>query len=100
MMILKAYQYKLLPTLDQRETFAQWAGCCRYIYNLALEQRKINWKQFRLSMSYEKQCNELTHLKKHSEVEWLRSAPSQCLQQSLKDLDRAFKRFFTGVGSC
>ncbi|PLY15654.1 MAG: transposase, partial [Sedimenticola sp.] len=27
-------------------------------------------------------------------TEWLKASPSQCLQQTLKDLERAYKNFF------
>lgn len=97
MQVKKAYRYKLILTQDQFETFCQWAGSCRYVYNLGLEHRKLNWENFKVSQSYASQCEELTQLKKEKEVEWLKQVPSQCLQQSLKNLDRAYQNFFNGV---
>jgi len=97
MVICKSYQYKLLPTKDQAQMFAQWAGSCRYLFNLGLEHRKINWDSFQVSQTYASQCKELTQLKKEEEVQWLKDVPSQCLQQSLRRLDRAFQNFFEGL---
>jgi putative transposase len=34
--------------------------------------------------------------KNEESLSWLKEAPSQCLQQSLRDLDKAFRNFFTG----
>jgi putative transposase len=40
----------------------------------------------------------LTELKKNSEHIWLKDADAQVLQQSLKNLDKAYKNFFNGRG--
>jgi putative transposase len=97
MLLIKSYRYKLCFTDKQKEEFSQWAGACRYLYNLALEQRNLNWDQWRISISYAQQCKDLTQLKKEAEVSWFKEVPSQCLQQCLKNLDTAFQRFFEGV---
>ena len=39
-MILRGFRYKLRPTGDQEAMFRQFAGVCRLVYNLALEQRR------------------------------------------------------------
>lgn len=36
----------------------------------------------------------ITDLKKYQEYEWLKKSDSIALQQSLRDLDNAFQRFF------
>jgi Helix-turn-helix domain len=38
MFLHRASQYKLEPTDEQAAAFAQWAGACRHVYNLALCQ--------------------------------------------------------------
>ena len=50
-------------------------------------------------MSYATLCEHLARWKADPETEWLRGAPSQSLQQALKDLDRAFQNFFAGRAS-
>jgi putative transposase len=47
-------------------------------------------------LSYQDTTARLATLKHSPEYEWLREADSQVLQQSLKDLDRAFRNFFDG----
>ncbi|MFW7270224.1 RNA-guided endonuclease InsQ/TnpB family protein [Gluconacetobacter sp. Hr-1-5] len=94
----KANTYRLYPDGEQREALAQIAGACRSVYNLALEQRRDWWQRHKdrtgRSISFAGQCRELTELRR--EVDWLREAPSQVLQQALRDLDRAYQNFFSG----
>ncbi len=45
-------------------------------------------------MSYVDQANFLPEMKKCGGFEWLKETPTQLLQQSLKDLEGAFKNFF------
>ncbi|MDM3591433.1 RNA-guided endonuclease InsQ/TnpB family protein, partial [Proteus mirabilis] len=43
---------------------------------------------------YTKMASWLIEWKSDTETQWLKEAPSQPLQQSLKDLERAYKNFF------
>jgi len=94
-----AYKYKLVPSGAQAETFARWAGSCRFVYNLGLEHRIFSWEQYRRSVNYYDQANELKEMKKVEGFEWLKETPAQCFQQAFKDLDKAFKSFWqSGFG--
>ena len=94
----RTYRYRLLPTEDQRASLAQTAGACRFVYNLALEQRRDWWRQYRAntghSFTYFSQSYELTALR--AQVDWLAAAPCDALAAALRDLDRAFAAFFAG----
>jgi len=69
------------------------------LYNLALEHRVLSWNQYRKSFNYYDQANELKNLKIVEGFEWIKDSPAQILQQSLKDLDKAFKSFWrSGFG--
>lgn len=92
MLILKAYRYRSEPNSFQREAFEQYAGCCRFVWNWALDQRRQYYAATGKSVSWVDQANQLKHLKK--QFPFLAQAPSQSLQQVLKDLDRAYKGFF------
>jgi putative transposase len=94
MQILKAFRFRLEPDALQSELFARTAGCCRVLWNLALEQRSLAWTNQRRSVGYSPQAGELGDLKAF--VPWMAEAPSHCLQQTLRDLDRAFGNFFSG----
>jgi len=94
-----AYKFKLMPSIHQEEKFSSWAGTCRFLYNLGLEHRILSWNQYRKSYNYYDQANELKNLKKCEGFEWIKDSPAQILQQSLKDLDKAFKSFWrSGFG--
>lgn len=95
-----AYKYKLTPSNVQAETFARFAGACRFTYNLALEHRIDNYNRcIPNSVNYYDQANELKNMKKVEGYEWLKESPAQTLQQALGDLDKAFKSFFrSGFG--
>ena len=94
MIVRKAFRFRLKPTSEQRQTLSCFAGACRFVYNRGLERRKRLYEEESKSMSYYEQNIELTQLKKCETTSWLKDAHSQILQQSLKDLDSAFKRFF------
>ena len=70
---------------------SQIAGACRFIYNLALEQRR-DWCRPGRKFSFASQCREVTLLR--AEVEWLNAAPVHTLQQALRDLERAYQNWW------
>ena len=90
----RANVYRLEPTDAQASAFAQWVGACRTVYNLALDQRRTWGQQHRLS--YNQQQGEITDLR--ADVDWLKAVPVHALQMSVRALDNAFQRFFSGLG--
>ena len=95
---LKAFRYRLYPTPEQESLFRQTVGACRMVYNLCLEQRKLEWGRSdpQLLTAYD-QIKELPALK--VEAPWLREVPNHALQQAVVDLQKAFKNFFEGRAS-
>ena len=91
MIARKAAMFRLYLTPEQSAQMAQIAGACRFVYNLALEQRRDWWRRGR-KFTFASQCRELTELR--TEVDWLKACPVHALQQALKDLDRAYQNFF------
>lgn len=87
----KAYSFRIIPNKEQEELINKNIGCVRFVFNHFLAQSK-NDKY----LSYSKFAAQLPKLKK--EYNWLKEVDSISLQQSLKDLDKAFKRFFKGLG--
>ena len=92
MKILKGFKYRLRPNRKQREFFAQFSGCARYVYNRGLERRQEVYEKEKKTLRYFDQNKELTAWR--YEIDWLKSCHSQVLQQSLKDLNSAFDHFF------
>lgn len=97
----RGYVYRLQPTKEQEALFEQYAGVCRLIWNLALEQRCHHWRNFQRqsgnSISFASQCRELTELRR--EFDWIRVVPCETQQIVLKNLHDAFQRFWTGRAS-
>ncbi|MEZ2741090.1 RNA-guided endonuclease InsQ/TnpB family protein [Paenalcaligenes hominis] len=92
---LQAYQYELTPNGAQRRDMRRFAGACRFVFNRALAWQKDHYAaDSTTKFSYTVLANFLPAWKKDKETEWLKHAPSQCLQQALKDLERAYKNFF------
>lgn len=86
----RAYKYRIYPNKKQQELIRKTFGCTRYVYNHYLDKRKTD----KTNYTYLKCCKDLTQLKK--ELEWLKEVDSVGLQTSLKDLDVAYKNFFSG----
>ena len=93
--ISKTFRFRLEPNEAQRKFFSQTAGSVRFVYNWALGRRIEEYEKDKSSLGYSAQSKEMTDLK--SDLEWLKFNPSHTLQQSLKDLDQAYKNFFRRV---
>jgi putative transposase len=89
-MILRGFHYKLQPSAGQEALFRQFAGVCRLIYNLALEQRRHWWRHFEREtgskLNYITQARELTTLR--AAYDWIAAVSQTCQQQALRDLDK------------
>jgi len=99
---MQSYKFKILPTETQKDRLNQMFGCSRFVWNyfldlnnkIYLEAKEKDLKKKHLN--YYDCANQLTDLKKKNE--WLKEANSQSLQQTLKDLDTSYNRFFKKQG--
>ena len=92
MQILQAYKYELIPNGEQERDMRRFAGSCRFVYNKALAMQKSLYEQGQQKQGYAGLCKSLVGWK--AETTWLTETPSQALQQTLKDLERAYSNFF------
>ena len=91
--MLRAYKYRIYPTEEQKVLFAKTFGCCRFVYNWALNLKIEAYKQEKKSVAYkEVQDRMVNELKK--ENQWLTEVNSQALLNSIRNLDTAYKNFF------
>ena len=91
----KAFKFRLYPNKKQEEQLAKTFGCTRFVYNYYLAKRIELYKLEQKSMNYNACSADLTNLKK--EKEWLKEIDKFALQNSLKDLDKAYQNFFREV---
>jgi len=89
------HRFHIEPTKEQEQKMSQTLTLCRWLYNAALEQREICYRQRGNSPSCTSQKNELPALKK--ELTEYKQVNAQVLQDCLQRLDDAFKRFFNGL---
>ena len=92
--MLKSYKYRIYPNKAQSELINKHIGCCRFVYNLALETKQMAYAGNRVILSGFDLVNQLPELK--LECVWLKEVSSQSLQQSIFNLETAFSRFFKG----
>lgn len=90
--MLTGRRYLLALTSEQAEYAEQVGDACRAVWNTALEQRRVYTQRYLRDgrgtyASFTLQCRELSEAK--TEHLWLTAAPNVCLQQVLRDLDKA-----------
>ena len=95
MIIQKTFKYRLEPNRKQREQFAQFAGCCRFVWNKALAYQKDRLDRKEKVLNYAELCKLLTTWKKIEDTLFLGDTQSQTIQQTLKALTRAIKDAFS-----
>jgi putative transposase len=90
----QAYKYELRPDGEQERCMRRFSGSCRFAFNKALALQNARYEQGEKKLGYAGLCKQLTEWRNSSETAWLADAPVHALQQSLKDLERAFANFF------
>ena len=91
--MLRAYKYRIYPTDEQKVLFAKTFGCCRFVYNWALNLKIEAYKQEKKSIGNVELTNRMKSELK-AEHEWLSEVNSQSLQSALRNLDSAYTNFF------
>lgn len=94
--MLRAYKYRIYPTEEQKVLIAKTFGCCRFVYNWALNLKIEAYKQEKKSIGNVELTNRMRRELK-TEHEWLGEVNSQALQSVLRNLDTAYKNFFRDI---
>jgi putative transposase len=92
--MLKSYKYKLKPSEEQIVLLNKHFGSVRFAYNFFLNERKKEYETNKNTINYYDNAKSLTELKKQEDYFWLNEINSQSLQDSLKNLETAYKNFF------
>ena len=85
--MLKAYKFRLYPTENQKEYFANCFGCTRFIYNKMLHDKIEHYKETKTMLKN-------TPAQYKSEFTFLKEVDSLALANSQMNLDKAYKNFF------
>lgn len=91
--MLRAYKYRIYPTDEQKVLFAKTFGCCRFVYNWALNMKITAYKERKETLGNVYLTN-LMKKELKAEHEWLTEVNSQSLQSALRNLDTAYTNFF------
>ncbi|MFF2807036.1 RNA-guided endonuclease InsQ/TnpB family protein [Streptomyces sp. NPDC058000] len=92
------YSFRLYPNGPQRSALARSFGCARVVYNDALRARetaRAEGEPFPRTGDLSKLL--ITEAKKSEERAWLGEVSAVVLQQSLRDLDTAYRNFFDSL---
>ncbi|MEV5470676.1 RNA-guided endonuclease TnpB family protein [Streptomyces griseoincarnatus] len=92
------YSFRVYPGAGQRTALARAFGCARVVYNDALRAREIARSEglpFPKTGDLSKTL--ITEAKQTPGRAWLGEVSAVVLQQSLQDLDTAYRNFFDGL---
>lgn len=93
----RGFKYRIYPNASQRNQIARTLGCCRFVYNRALDVKKSAYAKTGKTVSWTELSRMLPVWKRDPATSWLAQVDSMALQQSIRDLDRAYKNFFRRV---
>jgi putative transposase len=89
------YNFRVYPSASQRGQLARAFGCARVVWNDALRLRRdAHTKGLPRPTAAELSKRVITEAKKTPERAWLGEVSAVVLQQSLRDLERAYSNFF------
>ncbi len=89
-----AYKFRMYPNRQQEAMLELTLETCRYLYNMALADRKNAYETEGIRRSYEDQAAMLTVERNNGNF---KSIYAHCLQDVLRRLDKSYKAFFRRV---
>jgi len=93
----QSYKFELRPTGNQQRQMRRIAGCCRFVFNGALAIQMKRRDQGVAPLDSAALSLLLAQWRRQPESPWLADVPIGCLQQSLRNLDRAYARYHNPV---
>lgn len=91
--MLRAYKYRIYPTDEQKVMLAKTFGCCRYVYNWALEMKETLYRKHHTSVS-EFDMNALVRSELREQAPWLTEVSSKAIEFSVADLYDGYDNYF------
>lgn len=90
----KSFKIRIYPNEEQKILLEKTFGANRFIYNYFLNLKIKLYEFYKINLSYNNSSKILTELKKQKT--WLKQVDCIPLQQTLRDLDKAYQNFFNG----
>lgn len=90
----QAFKFKLKTNPKIENCLARFAGSTRFVWNKALAFQKERLDKKEYVLPYNDLAGILVQWKEADETKWLSESPSQPLQQTLKNLDKALRDAF------
>jgi len=92
----KSFKVRIYPTKEQQILLEKTFGASRFVYNHFLKLKQYLYQEFNIKITYNHTSKMLTELKRQKQ--WFKFLDSCALQNALKDLDNAYKKFYKGSG--
>jgi len=94
MIKLQAFKYEMIPNGENQRDMRRFAGARRFVFNKGLVYQNERYAKGEKKLGYAALCYVLKEWKSQPATKWLNDVHSQVLQQSLKDLEAAYRNFF------
>ena len=92
--MIKAIKVRIYPTQEQEDYISRLLGCCRFTYNSCLSLKIKTYNEEKKSVSFGEIGKYLVELKNREDTSFLKDVHSKVLQQTLINLEAAYKSFF------
>ena len=92
----KTFKVRIYPNKEQQKLIDKTFSQVRYVYNYMLKLKQKLYEYFKINLNWNNMSKALTELKRHKP--WLKEVDKCSLQNTIKDLDIAFKKFYNGSG--
>jgi putative transposase len=91
--VLNIVKVRLYPNKEQKTILNKTFGSVRFVYNQMLEKKIKAYEKDKTSLSCFSLIKELPIMKK-TNFDWLKEIDSTALQQSIKNMEKAYQGFF------
>lgn len=95
---MRSIKVRIYPNSNQVKKINNTFGSVRFVYNQALVLKIKRYKEFKENVPINEISKMVTFWKNTEERSWLKESNAQGLQQALRHLDTAYKRFFKKQG--
>ena len=93
----RAMKIRIYPNKKQSEFLSKNFGCCRFVYNKMLDERRKVYQLYKNDKEKLHDYKYKTEKQYKQEYDFLKEADSNALQQARRHLQTAYKNFFKNI---